>query len=410
MLSLRAILILLKLPFNILLTALKTWFFGGKYRKYTNNILHHIRLLVCYTVLSLPTRDCSYIAISNSTLIRKIIGRKDKFVTSTIPGYGERYDKNSLWIAKHKNTKKTDPVLIFLHGGGYFIQTAPSQVEGIVSIYKLITPELQSKLNILFLDYDLASQGFMVPHQLHQYHETYLKLVGEGYTNIIVMGDSAGGHLAVTHMQYLKQKNFPVFPNKAILISPWVKLVPDKSQFSPGNSFWDNNKKDIIDFKNFADVNLISNIIGDADMNDLLISPGNKLPHDRNDWTGIPTFNDPGHDLFILAGEDEVIRDDILHWCYYALGIPLYNQYKYGQSNNKFDKSKHEYIRNEEGKAHVRLYVEPWGVHDTMLLLENEVINEFKKNKNLQVKDIDHEEYFGISRVCNFLNETVKIE
>lgn len=408
MLSLRAILVLLKLPFHILLTALKTWFFGGKYRKYANHILHNIRLLICHTVLRLPTKDCSYIAISNATLIKRIIGRKDKFITSTLPGYGERYDKNSYWLVKHETIAKTDPILIYLHGGGYFIQTSPSQLEGLLSIYKLTNENVQSKLNILFLDYDLASQGFTLPHQLYQFHETYTRLVNEGYSNFIVMGDSAGAHLAITHLQLLKQKKFSVFPKKAILISPWVKLLPDVTQFTPGNSYFDNHQKDIIEYLGFSNRGLIKNIVGNQDLNNLLISPGNKVPHDRRDWLDIPTLNDPGYDLFILAGEDEVFRDDILHWCDYALGIPLYNQYKYGQSNNKFDKAQHEYIRNDKTKNHVRLFVEPWGVHDAMLLLENEVINDFKQNKNLQVKDIDQEMYFGISHVCKFLNETIE--
>ncbi len=41
---------------------------------------------------------------------------------------------------------------------------------------------------------------------MNQLHETYLNLVtNEGNTNIILMGDSAGGNLSLGYLQFLKK-------------------------------------------------------------------------------------------------------------------------------------------------------------------------------------------------------------
>lgn len=407
-LSSTTFLILLKLPFNILLVALQTWFLGGKYRKYSHQIWEHIKLYLYHSILGVPPTDNSRIAPSNSILINQVVGRKNSIITSQLPGYGERYDKNSIWLVKQQSIKPTDPILIYLHGGGFFVQTSPTQIETLISIYQLSNANVKGKLSVLLLDYTLAANGVTVPHQLYQLHETYSKLVSEGFNNFITIGDSAGGHLSLTHLQLLKQKNFSVFPKLTILISPWVKLLPGEEQYVPGKSYYDNKGKDLIEYVGFSQSGLVQAITGNKDLNNLLVSPGNKTPHDRKDWEQIPTLNDPGHSVFVLAGEDEVFRDDILEWAEYALGVPLYSDYKYGDSNNKYDKEIHEYVSHDNTKAHVRVYVEPWGVHIPILLLENDIIGTLKKNPTLEAKDIDSDKYFGISRVVSFLNDTIE--
>ena len=57
-------------------------------------------------------------------------------------------------------------------------------------------------------------------------------------------------------------------------------------------------------------------------LNSLTVSPGN-CPYDSKDWQDIPTYNQPGHSVFVLAGEHETFRDDILEWSKYALNYPL---------------------------------------------------------------------------------------
>jgi acetyl esterase/lipase len=217
------------------------------------------------------------------------------------------------------------------------------------------------------------------------------------------MGDSAGGNLAITHLQFLKQEGYTVFPKKTILISPWVKLHIPKSDLVPGYSYYDNDEKDIIQYKLGEKVD---SVVGDSDIESLLISPGNKTPQDPNDWKGIPSLNDPGHEVLLLIGEDEVFRDDILEWSKYALGVS-FKDTVFGSSNNNFDESKHQYIRNDKTKARLNVYIEPWGVHDACLLVENNILRTIKQNPNLTIDDVDTNKYFGISRIVKFLNESL---
>jgi acetyl esterase/lipase len=403
MISLIGLLTLLSLPSRALITAFKTLIFGGQFRKYPRNVLVNVLLSMIKTLLQLPIKDCYYISYSNNFLLNRIVHLANKPITSKLPGYGTKNDANSLWLVKQPAIKKSDPILIYLHGGGYFLQTAPSQIESLIAIYKLTTPEIQSKLSMILLDYGLASAGHTVPHPLHQLHATYSRLVDQGFTNFVYVGDSAGGHLAITHLQYLKQVKYKVFPKQVVLISPWVKLSVPTSDLVPGYSYHDNDKRDIIQYKLGANVKYI---VGNSDMNSLLISPGNKTPQDPNDWKGIPTLNDPGYGVFVLAGEDEVFRDDVLEWSKNALGVS-FKDTVLGTSNNEFNESKHQYIRNDESSTKLNVYIEPWGVHDACLLVENRLLRTIKRNPQLTIKDVDSNKYFGISRIVKFLNESL---
>ena len=64
--------------------------------------------------------------------------------------------------------------------------------------------ERKKNLSILVLDYKLASKGYKMPYQLNQLISTYKNLIYQGNTNLILMGDSAGGNLAITFLQHLR--------------------------------------------------------------------------------------------------------------------------------------------------------------------------------------------------------------
>ncbi|KRZ98273.1 uncharacterized protein AC631_05967, partial [Debaryomyces fabryi] len=257
MISLSGLFILLSIPIKSLILVLKFYKVGGSSRKYANNLKQSLRLLVFKTAVSLTVFDAYYISfMSNNFVLNKIVPFFHKSITSKLPGYGTRYDKNSIWLVKQPDRKPDDPILIYIHGGGYFLQTQPDQIESVLSIYKLLKPDKQSRLSILLLDYKLASYGYPFPAQINQLHETYLSLVtNEGNTNIILMGDSAGGNLSLGYLQFLKkvQPHNIVYPSKLVLISPWVKLLPELDAMVPGNSFYDNSDRDMIAYSQFDD-------------------------------------------------------------------------------------------------------------------------------------------------------------
>lgn len=275
------------------------------------------------------------------------------------------------------------PIIIYLHGGGYFIETSLPHLQAILSIYKLLEEQHQKKVSILHLSYKLTSKGFLMPYQLLQLFQTYLKLIDNGYRNIILLGDSAGGNLAVTFCQYLKQINFPIYPTKLILISPWVKIYPDPYQNYPGHSYYDNHGQDILNFQSCTKYEKIFHITGSLEkVGSLLISPGN-IPQRRDYWQDIPNFNYcQGSDICIIFGGNEVLKDDIINFIDYSLGIKL-----------NLSSTNDEFIITTENNFDIRIYMEPFGIHDSMFVIENR-LNDSKFD-------------YGLIRVAKFLNDTL---
>ncbi|KAI3403274.2 hypothetical protein KGF56_003862 [Candida oxycetoniae] len=403
MISLRGLFILLSIPFKLLLVLLKYPFVGGVNKKFKNDLKNSLKLQLYKTALSTPVKDAALLSIlSNHFLINKLIKLLYPSLTKPLNKYGQNYDDQSFWLVEAQNRSKDDPILLYLHGGGYYLETMPQQLESLLGIYHFLEPEKKKTLSILHFDYKLACRGHIVTTQLYQLAKTYEKLtVEDGNTNIIFMGDSAGGHLAVTFLQYLKQlqnKN-TIWPKTLVLISPWVKLFPDVHQFSTkGWSYFDNSNYDMIQHHYFLEEPRQKAIVGHLDHRDMLISPGN-LPYKHSDWEDIPSLNDSGYSVFVIVGEHEVFRDDILEWCQYALKSPLLKQEK--ESDGSIDVKIHEYKNDGDrlNGAYVDVIIEPWGVHDSALFFENEIAKRVKQNPNLKFENLDAEEFFGIVRI-----------
>lgn len=416
MISLQGLLILLKLPIELFVVLVKYYTVGHPLRRFNNSLFHSLKLIVCRTALSLSIPDSHFISFySNSFLIKYVVGTFSKSITSQLPGYGTRYDKNSFWLVKQPNRKPDDPIMIYIHGGGYFLQTQPEQIESTLAIYKLVSPEKQKRLSILFLDYDLARAGQKLPHQMTQLHETYLNLTTiEGNTNVILMGDSAGGNLSLGYLQFLKKTNLQniIYPTKLVLVSPWCIILHGFEKLKPDHSLYTTFDYDVIRHSTLSldkPACIVENL---DDIKTLQFSPG-LPPTKQENWDSIPTLKDPKYDVFVVAGEDECLRSEILDWCHYALEIDT-SKHQYGTSNNSDDLEGYEFIRKGgPNRCHARLYVEPWGIHDSAFFFENHLLLKIKKNlKNptkrpLDIKDVNRKEFYGISRIVEFLNDTL---
>ncbi|CAN3353538.1 hypothetical protein DICA3_A07272 [Diutina catenulata] len=405
MVSLTGLCALLGVPVSIIVTILRTLLFGGWSRKYRNSPVNMAKLAMAKAALAVPVADSKWvIPFSNMTLINKVVGGLFKPVVASMPEYGLRYDQNAIWLVRHSEATAKSPLIIYLHGGGYFLQTAPSQLQSLIATYKLIDPS--KKVSVLHLDYDLASEGYTTPHQLNQMHDLYSRLCSEGYDNITLMGDSAGGNLVIGYLQYLRETHSKLpQPRNLVLISPWCKMEIPQSQYTPGNSFYDNDGRDMITFRRFANPLLLKHITGDAKIRSLTLSFGN-VPYNKSDWQGIEAF-EKGN-VFLICGEDEVFRDDVLEWGKHALGVPLYDKRsQFGTTGGKLDRSLHEYHGKLAQGGRVEAYVEPWGVHDACLIFEDKLLLDIKRNPGLKLRDVDAEKYFGLSRLANFLNEVL---
>lgn len=406
---------LLRLPIDIIITILRYYLLGGvRSRRYRNSLINSIKLRVFRTSLNTGIMDSKYLGpYSNSFLIRRIVPLFASLLVKGVPGYGEKYDDNSIWLAKLPNRKPGDPVIIYSHGGGYFIQTMPSQIVSLMSLYHLLDDEKRQKTSILFLDYKLVSHGYSFPTQLNQLHDTYSKLVSQDRNNIILMGDSAGGHLSVAYTQFLKTLDQTVvYPKQLVLVSPWVKLNPLPGDMVQGKSWFDNQHYDLIHHSTFARFLDLCLIVGSEDLHSLVSSPGGKVPKLRSDWSDIPTYSDPDYSVFIVLGEDESFRDDILEWAKYSVDLPWYLKVKYGDLHKFLEKEHYEFERkNVADQANLTVFVEPLGVHDAFFFFEDSASSQISKNikaaKQTILKDLDQKEYFTMVRLTRFLNETL---
>jgi acetyl esterase/lipase len=115
-----------------------------------------------------------------------------------------------------KNLSKR--VIFYLHGGAFIV--------GMNSVYQKFA-EVLSRLThstVILVDYGVAPEN-PFPIGLEQCIATYQQLLSKGLSpkDVIFMGDSAGGGLALSTLVAAKERNIPL-PSAAVLFSPWVDL------------------------------------------------------------------------------------------------------------------------------------------------------------------------------------------
>ena len=182
---------------------------------------------------------------------------RDRNIASIpIPGY---------WIHRDEKLPFESPpspgerVFCLFHGGGYTAETA--HPEGAISrILKdfLRNSSSPSLRRTFAVEYRLSSPGepgkgsiFPFPAALLDALAGYFYLVKLGFLeeNIIVVGDSSGGNLALALTRYLlsnkeQQSKLPQIPGAFILLSPWIDLGeqfsgnPDSSQAINAERDW----------------------------------------------------------------------------------------------------------------------------------------------------------------------------
>ncbi|ODQ77140.1 hypothetical protein BABINDRAFT_163867 [Babjeviella inositovora NRRL Y-12698] len=224
-----------------------------------------------------------------------------------LPNYGKPYLNNGLghatWIVEAPDRKPSDPIIFYLHGGGFFFPTFDSQVKALTYIYRGL---LNDRLSILLVDYSITPEA-KYPVALNQTAYIYNQLaVKEGNTNITILGDSAGGNLAIVLMKHIKTPIEAIIttippeykPQAAILVSPATCLVPKLK-----GSFVTNAKSDILSFNTLV---LVAKMYHpDEKLRKTL--PLSPLYSEPSDWDGV--FPEK---LLVIAGEKEVPIDDIL--------------------------------------------------------------------------------------------------
>ncbi|MDW7656022.1 MAG: alpha/beta hydrolase [Bacillota bacterium] len=109
--------------------------------------------------------------------------------------------------------------VIFLHGGAYLIEAA----SGHLNIVKRLVHEFG--LHVTCVDYPLAPENSVeTTHRflLKAFKEIVSQYPGHAFS---LLGDSAGGGLALAFLQVLRDEKFECSPDRSVLVSPWVDLT-----------------------------------------------------------------------------------------------------------------------------------------------------------------------------------------
>lgn len=128
----------------------------------------------------------------------------------------EKFEGRNIWtIAPKRNS--SDKVIFFLHGGAYVFNM---YAQHWTLLGKLVD---ETNAMIVVVDYPLVPQHHA--EESYVYLENYYKefVKEHGHKEIIFMGDSAGGGLAIAFAQYVRDNHLKQ-PAKVIAMSPWLDL------------------------------------------------------------------------------------------------------------------------------------------------------------------------------------------
>lgn len=208
--------------------------------------------------------------------------------------------------------KQSDTIILYFHGGTYWYQPA--------FVHFKFVRKLVDKTNSTAI-FPIYPKGpaYTAEDVYQMIYPIYLDLIDKQHIlpeNIIFMGDSAGGGLALAFAEYIKTKNKPT-PRDIILISPWLDLSNDNPEIEELKSV-----EPLLDADRTRKMGEI--YAGSLSVKDFRVSPifGN--------------FSDVGH-ISLYQGTHDLLLADSRKLAALAKerGIPL-DYYEYPKMNHVF--------------------------------------------------------------------------
>jgi len=159
-----------------------------------------------------PATDTWLIVIQRAANLMRYATRVPRWVQITSDGF-----RDSEWVRAGRTDEKR--VFLYLHGGGYFY--------GSPRLNRHFTWRMSAATGrpVLAAGYRLVPR-YTLADALQDALASYTGLLDQGYApeNIVVCGDSSGGHLVLSLLLAVKDQGGPL-PRAAILMSPWVDLL-----------------------------------------------------------------------------------------------------------------------------------------------------------------------------------------
>lgn len=195
---------------------------------------------------------------------------------------------NAEWVIPED--EDPDCVIFYTHGGGYGMGDLLSSRAVAAPIAK------KTKIRVFSFEYRLAPE-YPFPAALDDAQRAYMWLLKLGYQpkNIIAMGESAGGGLAVSNVLMLREKGIGV-PSCIVAISPWADLT------ETGRSYLDNKDRDPL-LSTESLIKLADAYVGDESPLNPYISPV------------YAKYDEDFPPILIQVGGKEVLLDDAKELC-----------------------------------------------------------------------------------------------
>jgi acetyl esterase/lipase len=151
---------------------------------------------------------------------------KDRAATPSAKLYSECHiakllfnNKYSYYVIKKKGVKTHTKAIIYLPGGGFILPLTVTHFSYIERLSKT------TNAVIYILLYPLSTKNYSSCFDINQFIVDFYKKLLKKFaaSDITIMGDSAGGTLALTGAYQIKLNNLPV-PENIISISPCARL------------------------------------------------------------------------------------------------------------------------------------------------------------------------------------------
>lgn len=214
------------------------------------------------------------------------------------------------WLIEAEGRTADDPVVFYVHGGGYVFGLFPMMTGEWINIWKDFNVE-SDRLSVLALDYWVAPKEGTWPAPLKQAAAVYNELTKTS-NNIILAGDSAGGHLALSLFRHIKHPVDSVDeiskkPQGLVAWSPWVNIFPNQGNGTRNGTYVTNDGLDLLSANSLSAMGELS--VPDEETR---TSSTMNMWKDYIDWYDI--LPDDKSKIFVSYGDQEVLKGDILTW------------------------------------------------------------------------------------------------
>lgn len=231
------------------------------------------RMLVIISLLTLISR------LSGKKLWSFVVNKKQKFVLPLNKHKADVFTINDINVIKFSQNIKKEKFIVYFHGGG-FVMSGNRRHHNFIKNFSQKT-----NFTCYYVDYPLAPKNKAID-VIKSVEEVIIEIKkNEANKEMILMGDSAGGNLALVLSNY--------FPDSKLvfLLSPWLDLTmtnPKIEEMEKQEIMF--SKKDLLD--------AAQDYQGNLELNDCLISP----IYDE--------FNNK--QIKIFAGTDDLLFPDVV--------------------------------------------------------------------------------------------------